>query len=87
LRGLRPADIPTLLPVQSIRLAESVVIAVSAPLASPALDACAIASALAPQRFFTASAIVVASALKRSQPILGSALGSQRFAARPWGSA
>jgi hypothetical protein len=58
-------------------------------LAARALAACAIASALAPQRFPTASATVIASALATQQPI-GEALRSQRFAggrSRGWRSA
>jgi hypothetical protein len=56
--------------------------------ASLALDACAIATALAPQRFPNTSATVIASALVTTQPLIGSALASQRFAVnRPWRSA
>lgn len=60
--------------------------------ASLALDACAIATALAPQRFSTTSAtgIAVVLATPSPQPITGSALLSQHLAVNrslPWGSA
>lgn len=89
LRAWRFADIPTPLPVQNIRSVAAVLIAFSIFSASLALDACAIASALAPHRFLTASATVIASALA-TQRLICSALASQRFAvnrSRAWGSA
>jgi len=52
-------------------------------LASLALDACAIATALAPQRLSTTSATVIASVLASAQPPCGSALAPQRSAADP----
>jgi hypothetical protein len=90
LRAWRFADIPTPPPVQNIESVTAVLIALSIFSASLALDACAIATALAPQRFSTASATVVASTLATTQTPLGSALASQRFAvtrSRAWGSA
>jgi len=87
LRAWRFADIPTAPPGQNIKAA--LVVTLSIFFASLALDACAIASALAPQRFLTASATVIASALT-TQGLIGSALRSPRFAvrrARVWGSA
>jgi hypothetical protein len=89
LRAWRFADIPTPLPVQNIRSVASVLIAFWIFSASLALDACAIATALAPHRFLTASATVIASALA-TQRLIGFALASQRFAvnrSRAWGSA
>jgi len=86
-RAWRFADIPTAPPGQNIKAGQVVTLSIFAT--SLALDACAIASALAPQRFLTASATVVASALTR-QRLIGSALRSQRFVAgrlRAWGSA
>jgi hypothetical protein len=57
--------------------------------ASPALDACAIASALAPQRFSTTSAY--APVVPAPQSVPGSALASQHLAVinrpLPWRSA
>lgn len=89
LRAWRFADIPTPPPGQSIKSVTAVVVALSIFSASLALDACAIATALAPQRFSTASATVVASALATTQRLSGSVLARQRFAARSqaWGSA
>lgn len=90
LRAWRFADIPTPSPVQNIKSATAVLIALSIFSASLALDACAIATALAPQRFSTASATVIASTLATTQTPIGSALASQRFAvtrSRAWGSA
>lgn len=80
LRAWRFADIPTPLPVQNIKSVTAVLIALSIFSASLALDACAIASALAPQRFSAASATVVASTLATTQTPIDSALASQRFA-------
>lgn len=89
LRAWRFADIPTPPPGQNIESVTAVVIALSIFSASFALDACAIATALAPQRFSTASATVVASALATTQRSIGFALAPQRFAvnrSRAWGS-
>jgi hypothetical protein len=87
LRTWRFADIPTPLPVQNIKSAGAVLICLSILFASRALDACAIATTLAPQRFCTTSAIVIASVLATRQTMIGSALASQRFAVNtPWGS-
>jgi hypothetical protein len=86
----RFADIPTPPPDQNIKSVTAVVNALSIFSASLALDACAIATALAPQRFPTASATVVASTLATTQTPSDYALTSQRFAAaraRSWGSA
>jgi hypothetical protein len=88
LRAWRFADISTRPPGQNIESVIAVVITLSIVSASLALDACAIATALAPQRFPTTSATVIASALVTTQPPIGSALASQRFAVnRFWGSA
>jgi hypothetical protein len=89
LRAWRFADIPTPPPGQNIESVIAVVIALSIFSASLALDACAIASALAPHRFLTASATVIASALATQRPI-GFALAPQRFAvnrSQAWRSA
>jgi hypothetical protein len=87
LRAWRFADIPTPPSVQDIKSVTAVVNALSILSASLALDACAIASVLAPHRFLTASATVIASALA-TQRLIGFALASQRFAAnQPRGSA
>lgn len=83
------ADIPTPPPGQNIESVAAVFIALSISSASLAPDSCATATALAPQRFSTASATVIASALP-TQRLVGSALASQRFAAarsRAWGPA
>lgn len=87
LRAWRFADIPTPPPGQNIESAKAVVLSILS--ASLALDACAIATALAPQRFSTDSATVIASALATTQRPIGFALAPQRFAARSraWGSA
>lgn len=58
LRAWRFADIPTPLPVQNIRSVTGV-ISFSTFSASLALDACAIASALAPQRFSISLAVAL----------------------------
>jgi hypothetical protein len=89
LRAWRFADIPTPLPVQNIEGVAAVLIALSISSASLALDSCAIASALAPQRLSITSATVIALVLATPPPQSpGSALASQRFAVnRPWGSA
>jgi hypothetical protein len=87
LRAWRFADIPTPPPGRDIESVIAVVIAPSIFSASRALDACAIATALAPQRFSTATATVVASALAMTQRSIGFALASQRFAvdrSRAW---
>ncbi len=90
LRAWRFADIPTPPPGQNIKSVTAVLIALSIFPASLALDACAIASALAPQRLSITSATVIASAQATTQTPIGSALASQRFAvnrSRAWGSA
>jgi hypothetical protein len=90
LRAWHFADIPTPLPVQNIEGVGAVLIALSIFSVSLALDSCAIASALAPQRLSITSATVIALVLATPppQPIIGSALASQRFAVnRSWGSA
>jgi hypothetical protein len=79
LRAWRFADIPTPLPVQNIRSVPAVVTGPLIFFASLALVACAIAHALAPQRFSATSATVIASVRKAAQPILGSALASPRL--------
>jgi hypothetical protein len=89
LRVWRFADIPTPPPDQNIKSVMAVVNALSILSASLAPDACAIATALAPHRFLTASTTVIASALA-TQRLIGFALASQRFAvnrSRAWGSA
>ena len=89
LRARHFADIPTPSPVQNTKLVTAVLNALSIFSTSLALDACAIAAALAPQRFLTASATVIALALAR-QRLIGCALASQRFAvnrSRAWRSA
>lgn len=85
LRAWRFADIPTAPPGQNIKGA---LVTLSILSASLALDACAIASALAPQRFSTTSAI--APVVPAPQSITGSALASQHLAVNrslTWGSA
>lgn len=88
LRAWRFADISTPPPGRSIKSVIAVVIALSIFSAPLALGACAIATALAPQRFSTASATVIASALAMTQTVTGSALPWQRSAvrSRAWGS-
>jgi hypothetical protein len=82
LRAWRFADIPTPPPDQNIKSVTAVVIALSIFSAPLALDACAIASALAPQRLPITSATVIALVLATPPPqsIIGSALASQRSA-------
>ena len=90
LRAWRFVDIPTPPPVQNIKSVTAGVLALSIFSASLALDARAIASALAPQRLSITSATVIASALATTQTPIGSALASQHFAvnrSRAWGSA
>lgn len=60
LRPLRAADIPTPLPSQDTVKEVSVMSTGSSSSASLALDACAIASALAPQRFLLTAATAAA---------------------------
>jgi hypothetical protein len=88
LRAWRFADIPTPPPDQNIGSVTAVLIALSIFSASLAPDACAIATALAPQRFPTASATVIASTLAMQRP-RSSALAPQHFAprSRAWRSA
>jgi hypothetical protein len=90
LRAWRFADIPTPLPIQNTT--EEVFVMFSFLSTSLALDACAIASALAPQRFPITSAteIALVPTTPTPQSITGSALASQHLAVnRPlsWGSA
>jgi hypothetical protein len=90
LRAIRFADIPTPLPIQN--MTKEVLSMVPSYSASPALDACAIATALAPQRLSTTSATGIALVLGTPppQPITGSALAPQHLAVNrplPWGSA
>jgi len=59
LRAWRVADIPTPLPGLNIKGVGAVVISVRIFSASFALDACAIASALAPQRFSISLAVAL----------------------------
>ncbi len=92
LRAWRFADIPKPPPGQNIKSVTAVVIALSIFPASFALDACAIASALAPQRLSITSATEIALVLATPPPqsIPASALASQRFAVkrlRAWRSA
>ena len=88
LRAWRFADIPTPPPGQNIESVTAVLMALSIFSASLAPDACATATALAPQRFSIASATVIASALT-AQRLGGLALAQQRFAqrSRTWRSA
>ena len=90
LRAWRFADIPTPLPIQNTT--EEVFVMFSFFSTSLALDACAITSALAPQRFPITSATEIAPvpATPTPQPITGSALASQRLVVNhplPWGPA
>lgn len=80
LRAWRFADIPTPPPVQNVKSVMGALIALSIISASLALDACAIATALAPQRFSTTSATVVVSTPATTQTPSDYALTSQRFA-------
>jgi hypothetical protein len=79
LRACGFADIPTAPPGQNIK---GVVVTLSIFFASLALDACAIASALARQRFSITSATVIALVLATPTPqsIPGSALAPQHLA-------
>jgi hypothetical protein len=88
LRAWRFADIPTPPPVQGIKSVTAVVIALSIFSASLALDDCAIASALAPHRFLTASATVIASALATQRLRLRAGFAAlRRQSVVAWGSA
>lgn len=94
LRAWRFADIPTPLPIQNIKAAGAVLIPLSIFLsASLALDACAITSALARQRFCITSATGIALVPATPEPqtiITGSALAPQHLAvnqSRAWRSA
>jgi hypothetical protein len=80
LRAWRFADIPTAPPSQNVRAV--LVVTLSIFSASLALDSCAIASALAPQRLSITSATVIALVLATPPPqsVIGFALASQRFA-------
>jgi len=89
LRAWRFADIPTAPPSQNIKAVTAALVTLSIFSASLALDACAIASALAPQRLSITSATVIALVLATPPPqsIIGFALAAQRFAVnRSWGS-
>lgn len=91
-RARRVADIPTPLPIQNTFKEVFVLLTIQSRSTSLALDACAIATALAPQRFSTTSAtgIALVLATPTPQPITGSALLSQHLAVnRPltWRSA
>lgn len=89
LRAWRFADISTEPPNEHSTATGTVLVVLSIlSLAALAPAACAIASALAPQRFCSASATVIASALA-PQRLIGCALRSQRFAvnrSRGWRS-
>jgi hypothetical protein len=84
------ADIPTAPPSQNIKAVTTALVTFAIFSASLALDACAIASALARQRLSITSATVIALVLASPPPqsIIGFALAAQRFAVnRSWGSA
>lgn len=92
LRAFLFADIPTPLPIQNTFKEVFVMFSIRLQSTSPALDACAIATALAPQRLSTTSATGIALVLATPNPqlITGSALLSQHLAVNrplPWGSA
>lgn len=82
LRAFCFADIPTPLPIQDTFKEVLVMFSIQFLSASLALDACAIATALAPQRFSITSATVIAlvPGTPNPQPITGSALLSQHLA-------
>lgn len=87
LRAWRFADIPTPLPIQNTIKEVFVMFSIRFSSTSLALDACAIASALAPQRSTTEATAPVVPA---PQSVSGSALASQHLAVNrplPWGSA
>jgi hypothetical protein len=88
LRASRFADIPTPLPIQNTIKEVFVMFSIRFSSTSLALDACAIASALAPQRFSTTEAY--APVVPAPRLITGSALASQHLAVNrslPWGLA
>ena len=92
LRAWRVADIPTPLPIQNTFKEVFVLLSIQSRSTSLARDACAIATALAPQRFSITSAtgISLVLATPTPQPITGSALLSQHLAINrslPWRSA
>jgi hypothetical protein len=92
LRARQLADIPTPLPIQNTFKEVFVLLSIQSRSTSLALDACAIATALAPQRFSITSAtgIALVLATPTPQPITGSALLSRHLAVNrslPWGSA
>jgi hypothetical protein len=92
LRAFCFADIPTPLPIQNTFKEVFVMFSIRLRSTSPALDACAIATALAPQRLSTTSATGIALVLGTPppQPITGSALAPQHLAVNrplPWRSA
>jgi hypothetical protein len=82
LRAFCFADIPTRLPIQDTFKEVFVMFSIQLRSTSLALDACAIATALAPQRFSSTSATVIAlvPGTPNPQPITGSALLSQHLA-------
>jgi hypothetical protein len=94
-RGLRAcgfADIPTATPTRNKTKEVYVMLSIDLDSASLAPDACAIATALAPQRLSITTATEIASVpgTPTPQPITGSALLSQHLAVNrplPWGSA
>lgn len=92
LRARRVADIPTPLPIQNTFKEVVVLLSIQSRSTSLALDACAIATALAPQRFSITSAtgIALVPGTPTPQPITGSALLSQHLTVNrslPWRSA
>jgi hypothetical protein len=92
LRTRQLADIPPPLPIQNTFKEVFVMFSIQLRSTSLALDACAIATALAPQRFSITSATGIASVLATPtpQPITGSALLSQHLTVNrslPWRSA
>jgi len=82
LRAFVFADIPTPLPIQNTFKEVFVMFSIQLRSTSLALDACAIATALAPQRFSITSAteIALVPGTPNPQPITGSALLSQHLA-------
>jgi hypothetical protein len=93
LRACGFADIPTPLPIQNKTKEVYVMFSINLNSASLALDACAITSALARQRFCITSATGIALVPATPEPqtiITGSALAPQHLAVNrplPWGSA
>jgi hypothetical protein len=92
LRACCFADIPTPLPIQNKLQEVYVMFSINLDSAPLAPDACAIATALAPQRLSITSAteIALVPGTPTPQSITGSALLSQPLAVNrplPWGSA